>query len=40
MECAMAAKENRPFIGFDIEQKYVKMSNDRCREYLQNQSLF
>ena len=39
-ECAMAAKENRPFIGFDIERKYVEMSNDRCREHLQTQSLF
>lgn len=39
-ECAMAAKENRNFIGFDIEKKYVEMSNDRCREHLQTQSLF
>ncbi len=39
-ECAMAAKENRNFIGFDIEKKYVDMSNNRCREYLQTQSLF
>ena len=39
-ECAMAAKENRNFIGFDIEKKYVDMSNDRCREHLQTQSLF
>ena len=39
-ECAMSAKENRNFIGFDIEKKYVEMSNDRCREHLQTQSLF
>lgn len=39
-ECAMAAKENRNFWACDIEKKYVKMSNDRCREYLQTQSLF
>ncbi len=39
-ECAMAAKENRNFVGFDIEKKYVDMSNNRCREYLQTQSLF
>ncbi len=39
-ECAMAAKENRNFIGFDIEKKYVDMSNNRCREHLQTQSLF
>lgn len=28
-ECAMAFKENRNFIGFDIEQKYVKIANGR-----------
>ena len=39
-ECAMAAKENRNFWACDIEKKYVKMSNDRCREHLQTQSLF
>jgi DNA modification methylase len=36
-ECAMAAKENRNFWACDIEMKYVKMSNDRCREHLQTQ---
>ena len=30
-ECAMAKKENRKYIGFDIEKKYVDMSNNRCR---------
>lgn len=39
-ECAMSAKENRNFVGFDIEKKYVDMSNNRCREHLQTQSLF
>ena len=28
-ECAMSAKENRNFIGFDINQKYVDMANKR-----------
>lgn len=39
-ECAMAAKENRNFIGFDIEKKYVEMGNKRCAEHLRMQSLF
>lgn len=39
-ECAMAAKENRNFIGFDIENKYVEMGNKRCVEHLRKQFLF
>ena len=39
-ECAMSAKENRNFWACDIEKKYVDMSNNRCREHLQTQSLF
>ena len=39
-ECAMSVKENRKFWACDIEKKYVEMSNDRCREHLQTQSLF
>jgi len=39
-ECAMAAKEGREFIGFDIEQKYVEMANVRCSEHLKQTSLF
>jgi site-specific DNA-methyltransferase (adenine-specific) len=39
-ECAMAAKEGREFIGFDIEPKYVEMANDRCSEHLKQTSLF
>lgn len=35
-ECAMAAKEGRRFIGFDIEQKYVDMGNKRAAQYLEN----
>jgi len=30
-ECAMAKKENRNYIGFDIDKKYVDMANNRCR---------
>ena len=29
-ECAMAKKEKRNFIGFDINPEYVEMSNKRC----------
>lgn len=29
-ECAMAAKEGRRYIGYDITERYVKMANDRC----------
>jgi site-specific DNA-methyltransferase (adenine-specific) len=39
-ECSMSAKEKRRFIGFDIEQKYVDMANDRCRQHLEQQTLF
>tara|TARA_R100001460_G_scaffold49459_1_gene87670 strand:+ start:215 stop:1117 length:903 start_codon:yes stop_codon:yes gene_type:complete len=39
-ECAMAAKEGRDFIGFDIEQKYVDMANARCSEHLKQTTLF
>ncbi len=33
-ECAMAAKEGRKFIGYDIEKKYVEMANKRCVPHL------
>lgn len=33
-ECAMAAKEGRKFIGYDIEKKYVDMANKRCVPHL------
>jgi len=39
-ECAMAIKEGRRFIGFDVEQKYVDMSNERCRAIMSQPSLF
>lgn len=39
-ECAMAAKEGRRFIGFDIEKKYVDMSNKRCDVHLMQPALF
>ena len=39
-ECAMAAKEGRDFIGFDIEPKYVEMANARCSVHLKQTTLF
>jgi DNA modification methylase len=39
-ECAMSAKEGRRFIGYDIEEKHVKTSNNRCREHLMQTQLF
>jgi len=39
-ECAMAVKEGRRFIGFDIEEKYVEMSNKRVSHYIKNPELF
>jgi len=39
-ECAMSAEENRNFIGFDIENKYVNMSNERCNIILNQPKLF
>jgi DNA modification methylase len=39
-ECAMSAKENRPFIGYEITEKHVKMSNKRVGQILSNPTLF
>ena len=39
-ECAMSAKESRNFIGFDIEKKYVDMSNKRCATHLSQVTIF
>lgn len=39
-ECAMAALEGRRFVGYDIEQKYVEMANNRCAPYLSQKSIF
>lgn len=33
-ECAMAAKEGRKFIGYDIKKKYVEMAKKRCVPHL------
>lgn len=38
-ECAMAVKEDRRFIGFEIEEKYCEMSNKRVKQILQMPSL-
>ena len=38
-ECAMAVKEQRNCIGFDIESKYVEMSNDRINVILREPEL-
>ena len=39
-ECAMSIKEGRKAIGFDIEEKYTEMSNDRIQNILSQPSLF
>jgi DNA modification methylase len=39
-ECAMSIKEQRRFIGFDVNENYVKMANERCTEYLNQKTLF
>lgn len=39
-ECAMAIKEGRRCIGFDIEQKYVEMANKRIEKHLSQPTIF
>jgi site-specific DNA-methyltransferase (adenine-specific) len=39
-ECAMCSKENRRFIGFDIEEKYVTMANNRNEMITMQPNLF
>jgi site-specific DNA-methyltransferase (adenine-specific) len=39
-ECAMAAKEGRNFVGFDIDPKHAGTSNKRASRHLQNNALF
>lgn len=39
-ECAMAVKEGRKTIGFEIEEKYAKMSNERVQKILRQPDLF
>jgi len=39
-ECAMSAKEKRIFIGFDLNQNYVDLGNNRCKKILMQPELF
>jgi site-specific DNA-methyltransferase (adenine-specific) len=39
-ECAMAAKEGRNFIGYDINLEYCNIAQKRILPYLQQQTLF
>ena len=39
-ECAMAAREGRRFIGFEIDEKHVKYANKRCKKELLQPQLF
>jgi len=39
-ECAMAIKENRKAIGFDVKYKYVEMSNARIKKIVSAPTLF
>lgn len=39
-ECAMSAKESRNFIGYEIEEKYVKIANERIKEHTKQTKLF
>lgn len=39
-EVAMAIKEGRQAIGFDVEEKYCQMSNDRIKKVLSMPELF
>ena len=39
-ECAMAIKEGRKCIGFDINKNYVDLANKRLKPYLDQQRLF
>ena len=39
-EVAMAIKEGRKAIGFDIEEKYIEMGNKRCETILAQPQLF
>jgi site-specific DNA-methyltransferase (adenine-specific) len=39
-EVAMAAKYGRKFVGFDIEQKYAQMSQQRADKFLNQTTLF
>jgi len=39
-ECAMSVKEKRNFIAFEIEKKYVDMSNKRVKKIIDSPTLF
>jgi len=39
-ECAMSAKEKRPFIGFEVTEKHVDMGNKRCDKILSEPTMF
>jgi len=39
-ECAMSAKEKRPFVGYEITEKHVKMSQERANKILKEPTLF
>jgi site-specific DNA-methyltransferase (adenine-specific) len=39
-ECAMAAKEGRHFIGYELNIKYADMAQKRCNEILKSPTLF
>ena len=39
-ECAMAAANNRKFIGFDIDPSHVETANKRCEAHLKQTKLF
>jgi site-specific DNA-methyltransferase (adenine-specific) len=39
-ECAMSAKEKRPFVGYEITGKHAKMSQERANKILKEPTLF
>lgn len=39
-ECAMSVKEQRNFIGFDIEKKYCEISNKRIKKHQHQLTIF
>ena len=39
-ECAMSAKEKRPFIGYEITEKHAKMSQQRANKILSEPTMF
>ena len=39
-ECAMSAKEKRPFVSYEITKKHAKMSQDRANKILSEPTMF